>query len=61
MAQQAPTPIVSDWSAKRAGAAITVTGKHDDGKDAKIPGVTAIEREAGRVIARHPTGDFFLA
>jgi hypothetical protein len=32
-----------DWTARRAGGRITVTGKDEGGKDAKIVGVDTIE------------------
>lgn len=36
-----------DWTAKRAGGRITVYGKDESGKDAKIVGVDAIEPHYG--------------
>lgn len=53
-------PLITNWTAKRAGAAITITGKLD-GADFRLPGVTAIDRTGSGVIARHPTGDVELA
>jgi hypothetical protein len=47
------------WSARRAGANITVTGKSAiDGSDTKITGVVSIEpRRGGLVIATDKDGE----
>jgi hypothetical protein len=36
-----------DWTARRAGGRITVTGKDEQGQDAKIVGVDTIEPHYG--------------
>lgn len=36
-----------DWTARRAGGRITVTGKDEAGRDAKIVGVDTIEPHYG--------------
>lgn len=39
--------ILTNWTARRAGGRITVTGTGQDGKPAKIVGVDSIQPRAG--------------
>lgn len=50
---------IDGWEAKRAGPAITLTGK-TDGKPVKIIGVRLIARDQGQTIAHGKDGTRYL-
>lgn len=50
---------IKDWKARRAGAAITITGRTEDGKPIKLTGVESIEAGIPSPIASDARGECF--
>lgn len=51
---------LKDWSAKRAGGRITVTGKDETGQITKVVGVDTIEAQGVGTVATHKSGEQYL-
>lgn len=51
---------ITNWEARRSGAAITVTGRDEAGRARRWPNIAAIERIAGRIVATGKDGEEFM-
>lgn len=51
---------ITNWSAARSGASITVTGKDEAGEAFKVAGVHTIEPKDGAIVATDLNGTAFL-
>lgn len=52
------TKTVTDWSLKRAGAGITLTGK-SNGCPVRIPDIKTVQPEGGMILAQSKTGEIY--